>query len=178
MNPYLGMVFIFGGNFAISGFAICQGQLLSISSNTALFSILGTTYGGNGTNNFALPDLQGRVPVGVGNGFAEGQLGGSQTATLLASNIPSHTHNLAVSSAAGTTGLPTPTGTTYLAAGPLTGSGPNASRLKTYTINAPNTNLGPSAIQAFGSGLPFSTMPPYLCINYEIALQGVFPSRN
>jgi microcystin-dependent protein len=178
MNPYLGMVFIFGGNFAINGFAICQGQLLAISTNTALFSILGTTYGGNGTTNFALPDLQGRVPIGVGNSFVEGQIGGAQNATLLTSNMPLHTHNLVVSSAAGTTGSPAPTGTTYLAAGPATGSGPNASTLKTYTTTAPNTNLGPSTIQPVGSGLPFSTMPPYLCINYEIALQGIFPSRN
>jgi microcystin-dependent protein len=178
MDPYLGMVFIFCGNFAIKGFAICSGQLMSISQNTALFSILGTTYGGDGQSTFALPNLQGRVPVGVGNGFSEGQQGGSQIATLLASNIPSHTHNLAVNSAAGTTGSPAPTGTTYLAAGPSTGSGPNASTLKTYTTSVPNTNLGPLAIQAFGSGQPFSTMPPYLCINYEIALQGIYPSRN
>lgn len=172
------MVYIFGGNFAISGYAICQGQLLSINTNTALFSILGTTYGGNGTNNFALPDLQGRVPLGVGNGFVEGQQGGAQTATLLAANIPSHTHTLAVNSLAGTTSSPLPTGTTYLAAGPSTGSGPNASSLKTYTTTSPDTNLGPLSIKAFGSGTPFSTMTPYLCINYLIALQGIFPSRN
>jgi microcystin-dependent protein len=178
MNPYLGMVFIFGGNFAIHGFSICQGQLLDISTNTALFSILGTTYGGNGTSTFALPDLQGRVPIGVGNTFVEGQQGGAQTATLLGSNIPSHTHNLAVNSAVGTTSSPAPTGTTYLAAGPATGSGPNASTLKTYTTTAPNTNLGPSAIQPFGGGAAFSIMQPYLCINYEIALQEIFPSRN
>jgi microcystin-dependent protein len=178
MNPYLGMVFIFGGNFAISGFAICQGQLLAISQNTALFSILGTTYGGDGQSTFALPDLQGKVPIGVGSSFVEGQQGGAVTATLVSSNIPAHTHTLAVNSAAGTTSSPLPTGTTYLAAGPSTGSGPNASSLKTYTTANPNTNLGPLSIQPFGSGQPFSIMQPYLCINYEIALQGIFPSRN
>lgn len=178
MNPYLGMMFLFGGNFAIQGFAICEGQLISIAQNTALFSILGTTYGGNGTSNFALPNLQGKFPVGVGNGIALGEQGGAQTATLLASNIPSHTHTLAVNSALGTTGSPLPTGTTYLAAGPATGSGPNATHLKTYTTAAPNTNLGAASIQAFGSGQAFPIMPPYVCANYLIALEGIFPSRN
>ena len=176
MNPYLGMMFLFGGNFAINGFAICQGQLLSISQNTALFSILGTTYGGNGQTNFALPDLQGRFPIGVGNGFVEGQVGGAANTTLLASNIPSHTHNLSVNPGQGTTA--TPGATTYLAAGPATGSGPNATLLKTYTTAAPNVNLGAASIQASGGGQPFSTISPYLCTNYLIALQGIFPSRN
>ncbi len=176
MDPYLGMMFLFGGNFAISGFAICQGQLLSISQNTALFSILGTTYGGNGTNNFALPDLQGRVPIGVGNGFTEGQVGGAVNTTLLTSNIPSHTHNLSVNPGPGTTAFPG--STTYLAAGPATGSGPNATLLKTYTTSAPNVNLGAASIQASGGGQPFQTITPYLCTNYLIALQGIFPSRN
>jgi len=178
MTPILGMIYIFGGNFAVSGYAMCQGQLLAINSNTALFSILGTMYGGNGTNTFGLPDLQGRVPLGMGNGFTEGQQGGAQTVTLLASNMPAHTHTLSVNSVAGTNSSPLPTGTTYLAAGPLTGSGPNASSLKTYTTANPDTNLGPLSVQASGGGQPFSTMTPYVCVNYLIALQGVFPSRN
>jgi microcystin-dependent protein len=176
MDPYLGMMFLFGGNFAIKGFAICQGQFLSISQNTALFSILGTQYGGDGQTTFALPDLRGRVAIGVGTGFDIGQEGGSANTTLLASNIPSHTHALSVNPGPGTTA--SPGSTAYFAAGAPTGSGPNATLLKIYTTAAPNTNLGPSSIQPFGSGQPFSTISPYLCATYLIALQGIYPSRN
>jgi microcystin-dependent protein len=183
MEPFLGMVYVFGGNFAINGYAICQGQLLPISQNTALFSILGTTYGGNGTSNFALPNLQGRAVVGSGTSsfgspFILGQTGGLESTTLLAANLPSHAHTLTVNSLAGTSSSPSPTGTMYLAAGAPTGSGPNASELKTYTTAHPDTNLGPLSIKAFGTAQPFPSLSPYLCMTCLIALQGVFPSRN
>ncbi|MFI5137551.1 MAG: phage tail protein [Sphingobacteriales bacterium] len=181
MNPYLGMIMAAGFNFAPAGWALCSGQTMAISTNTALFSLLGTQFGGNGTTTFNLPDLQGRVPVGMGNGaglspYVIGQVGGTESATLLSGNIPSHSHGLAVNNSAGTTGIPGTT--TYLAAGPATGSGPNAAFLNSFTVNAPNTTLNPGSIQAFGSGTPFSIVQPYLCVNYSVALVGIFPARN
>jgi len=181
MESDLAMIFLFAGNFAPRGFATCAGQLLSIAQNTAVFSLLGTTYGGNGTTNFALPDLRGRVAIGQGQGpglssYVEGQIGGSETMTLLSNNLPTHTHTLNVNNAAGTTG--TPSNTTYLAQGPTTGSGPNAQVQKIYTTNAPNTALGPLSISGGGGNQPFSIMQPYLALFYIIALEGIFPSRN
>ena len=110
-QPYLGAIFIFAGNFAPRGFALCQGQLLSISQNTALFSILGTTYGGNGTSNFALPDLQGRAPIGQGNGaglspITLGEFSGVNATSILISNLPQHNHLVNVSTANGNVAVP------------------------------------------------------------------------
>lgn len=111
-TPILGCIFIFGGNFAPRGYMLCQGQLLSIQQNAALFSLLGTTYGGNGTTNFQLPDLRGRAPIGTGNGpglspVVEGQIGGTQAASILIANLPSHSHALNASTTAATQPLPT-----------------------------------------------------------------------
>ena len=181
MTPDLAMIYLFAGNFAPQGYAMCNGQIMSISANTALFSLIGTFYGGNGQNTFALPDLRGRVPNHQGQGpglqsYSVGQVGGAETASLNLSQIPSHSHALNVSAGGGTTG--TPGSTTYIAAGPLTGSGPNATQLKTYSTNGPATALIPNSIGSTGGGQPFSILPPYLTITYVIALQGVFPSRN
>jgi microcystin-dependent protein len=181
MTPILGMIFIFSGNFAPAGYATCDGQLLAISQNTALFSILGTFYGGNGVNNFALPDLRGRVPIHTGQGpglsnYNTGQSGGVETNTLTVPQLPSHSHSFNLSSIAGTTGVP---GTsTYLSRSPATGSGPNDQIEKFYTTTAPNTTLNAGAIGATGSGSPVNNIQPYLGITHIIALVGVFPSRN
>lgn len=180
MDPLLAMIFAFGSNFAPSGYAFCNGQILAISSNTALFSLLGTTYGGNGTSNFALPNLQGRAPIGMGqspgtSNYILGQSGGVETVTLTTNQIPSHTHLVNVNNGAGGTA---PGTTTYLAAGPSTGSGPNASVLNIYTTNANNTTLNTNTIAASGGGQPFTVVQPYLAISYVIAISGVFPSRN
>ncbi|MES2108389.1 MAG: tail fiber protein [Bacteroidota bacterium] len=181
MEADLAMVFLFAGNFAPRGFTSCEGQLIAIAQNTALFSLLGTTYGGNGQTTFALPDLRGRAPIGQGQGpglspYVEGQTGGSETATLTVNQLPSHTHNLTAYAGQGTTGAPS--GSTWLAAGPGTGSGPNASQLKTYATNSPNVVLGSGSTTFTGGGQPVSTLSPYLSMFYIIAVEGIFPSRN
>jgi microcystin-dependent protein len=180
MTPDLAMIFLFGGNFAPQGFLFCSGQLLAISTNTAVFSLLGTTYGGNGQNNFALPDLRGRVPVGQGQGpgtsnYVLGQASGVETVTLTVNQMPSHSHLVNVNNGSGNTA---PGTTTYLSAGPLTGSGPNAAVLNTYTANANNTTLNPNSIATTGGGQPFSILQPYLALSYVIAMVGVYPTRN
>jgi len=181
MNPDLAMIYLFAGNFAPVGYAFCNGQTLAISTNTALFSLIGTLYGGDGVTTFHLPDLRGRMPVHQGQGpgtslYNLGQSGGSESTTLNISQLPAHSHAINVTSGAGTTALPD--GTTYLAAGPSTGSGPNASMLKSYTKNAANVSLNANTIGSAGGGQPFSIIQPYLAVSYLIALQGVFPSRN
>jgi len=180
MNPDLAMIFLFASNFAPSGFQYCSGQLYAISQNTALFSLLGTTYGGDGTSTFQLPNLQGRVPVGIGSSagtsnYVLGQSGGVETVTLTINQLPSHSHVVNVNNGSGNTA---PGTTTYLSAGPLTGSGPNATVLNTYTANANNTTLNPNTIAVTGGGGAFGVVQPYLALSYVIAVQGVFPSRN
>jgi microcystin-dependent protein len=180
-SPFLGEIFMGGWNFAPRGFAMCNGQLLSISQNSALFSLLGTTYGGDGVTTFALPDLQGRVPIHQGNGaglspYVLGQVGGVENVTLSTGQMPSHTHALGAVASAGTTSLPTGA---YLAPGPSTGSGPNATALNTYTATTtPLVNLNAASIQTAGGSQPHTNIQPYLCVMYVIALQGIFPSRN
>jgi len=180
-EPFVGGIYIVGFNFAPNGFQMCNGQLLSISQNTALFSLLGTTYGGNGTSNFQLPNLQGRVPIHQGQGaglspYVLGETLGVESVTLLSSQMPSHAHLVNANKEAGTTA--TPGSTTYLAAGPSTGSGPNSSALKTYTINANDATLHPNSIAATGGNQPHENRQPMLVVNYIIAMVGIFPSRN
>lgn len=170
---------IFAGNFAPRGWQLCQGQLLSISQNTALFSILGTTYGGNGTTNFGLPDLRGRYPRGAGTGtglssVVEGQVGGVENVTLTQAEMPTHTHTATenVSNAAGAVG--TPNGA-FLAKDPTGGSVPmyNAAATSGKALAA-----GAITVGAAGNSQPHPVLNPYLGLNFCIALQGVFPSRN
>ncbi|RYY32428.1 MAG: phage tail protein [Sphingobacteriaceae bacterium] len=171
MNPYIGMIIMFGGNFAIRDWALCQGQILSIAQNTALFSLLGTTYGGNGQTTFALPDLRGRVPIGWGQGpglptYDLGQVGGTETVTLTANQMPAHSHPLSGSSLAGNASLPT--GAVPANSGPLD---------KEYsTVFTSNVAMVPTGIA--GGSQPFPIRDPYLCLNFQIALAGIFPSRN
>jgi microcystin-dependent protein len=181
MNPYLGMIFPFAGNFAINGFQMCNGQLLSISQNTALFSVVGTFYGGDGTSTFALPDLRGRGIKHQGEGvglasYTVGQSGGIEYQTLTVNQIPAHSHALNVNNAAGNTA--TPGATTFLAGGVPTGSGPNASQLMSYTTTVNNVSLNPASIGSTGGTQPFSILQPYLTVTYLIAMTGIFPSRN
>jgi microcystin-dependent protein len=176
-TPILGCIFIFAGNFAPVGYQLCQGQILSISSNTALFSILGTTYGGNGTTTFALPDLRGRAPIGQGTGtglspVVLGQQGGNQNVSILASNMPAHNHLVNVSTVAAAQASPK---NNFLAppidSTPAAGTGYNTTATSSAT-------LAPSAVSVAGQGLPLSIEDPYLGINYIIATQGIFPSRS
>lgn len=176
-EPYIGAIFMFAGNFNPRGYMLCQGQLLPIAQNTALFSILGTTYGGNGVNNFALPDLRGRGPIGQGQGpglplVSLGEQGGSNTVSILTSNLPSHTHTVNVSTAAAA--QPSPSGN-YLASPVDSGGGAS---LGYNTSPTGGATLAPGAVNLTGSNLPLTIQDPYLGINYIIAVQGIFPSRN
>ena len=170
-DPFVAEIRIFPFNFAPKGWAWCNGQLMPISQNTALFSLLGTTYGGDGRSNFALPDLQGRAPMhpGQGNGLSLhdlGETGGSTTVTLLESEMPTHTHQVMASTFAGDNIVPGPTVT-------LAGSsGGNA-----YGQPPPTGQAAAQALSPYGGDAPHNNMMPYLTFYFCIALQGVFPPR-
>ena len=158
---------MFAGNFAPVGWLLCQGQLLSISQYDVLFNLIGTTYGGDGQTTFALPNLQSRVPVHVGSGFALGQSGGEEEVTLTTSQMPSHSHPLTASSnnastanAAGNVLAQTPSYTPY-----ITGFNPAAA-------------MSPAAVESAGGGQPHDNMLPFLVINFIIATEGIFPSQS
>jgi microcystin-dependent protein len=168
-DPFVAEIRIVGCNFAPKGWAFCNGQLLPLSQNTALFSLLGTTYGGNGQTNFALPDLQGRSPMqsGQGPGLSLrdlGESGGSETVTLTQSQIPNHSHGLHGVSAAATTGTP---GATVALAKPA-----SALVYRAATNTVPMAAMAPA-----GAGQPHNNRQPYLVLNFIIALQGVYPPR-
>jgi microcystin-dependent protein len=170
-EPFLGMIIIVPYNFAPRGWAFCAGQLLAISQNTALFSLLGTTFGGNGQTNFALPDLRSRVPVGAGqspgnSNYQLGEVGGVETVTLNTLEIPPHTHPVGASS-----------------------NDPNSNRAVNAALASSNiydgagpdgrTVMNPNMIPpSGGSGQPHENRPPYLGLNYCIAMEGIYPSRN
>ncbi len=171
-DPFLGEVDLVAFNFAPKGWAFCAGQLLPIQQNTALFALIGTTYGGDGIRTFALPDLRGRRIIGAGQGpgldnYSLGQVGGEEAVTLNISQIPAHTHTVTANTAVGTSRTPTA----------------NFWASQTSTLlfsNAPTSTgaLDSHAIGLTGGGQPHNNMPPYLVLNYIIALQGIFPSRN
>jgi microcystin-dependent protein len=169
-NPYLGQLMIVPYNFAPMGWALCQGQLLSISQNTALFSLLGTFYGGDGITTFALPDLRGRAPIGVGQGpslqpYNQGETGGEETVTLTLSQIPNHSHMPTGAASAANTGSP---GGAYWA----------MPRALLYSSSAPVVDMSAGALGSTGGGQPHDNMKPFLVMNYIIALQGVYPPRS
>jgi microcystin-dependent protein len=172
-EPLLGEIRMFTGNFAPQGWAMCNGQLLPINQYQAVFSILGTTYGGNGTSNFALPDLRGRVPIHLGQGpglspYIQGQSGGVENVTLLSSQMPVHNH--LVNAVASGGNQPSPSGN--LPAIESTGTSLD------YSNAVANGQMNPAMISNAGGGLPVPNVQPYLCINFIIALQGIYPSRN
>ena len=172
-EPFLGEIRIFAGNFAPRGWAFCQGQLLAISQNTALFSLLGTTYGGNGQTTFALPDLRGRSPVHWGSGpglppVSLGEQGGSETVTLIASQMPAHSHAVRASSElanaiAVDNGLP----------GAKVRGG-----LDIYTASGSPVALAAGTVSNTGATQPHSNLQPALALSLIIAVEGIFPSRN
>ncbi|MDO8878242.1 MAG: tail fiber protein [Pseudolabrys sp.] len=180
-NVYLGQIMMFGGNFAPKGFAFCNGQLLSIQQNAALFSLLGTAYGGNGVQNFALPNLQSNLPVHQGTGpglstYPLGQPGGSPSVTLTTPTIPQHNHFLVATGLTATE--------TAIGPGVLPGA-PTGSNMPTFY--APSGHdlppvvqeiLDQSACSLTGGNQPHTNLMPSLCITFVIALQGVFPARN
>lgn len=172
-DPFVAEIRIFPFNFAPNGWAWCDGQLLPLSQNTALFSLLGTTYGGNGKSNFALPDLQGNAPMFWGQGpglslYDLGQTGGSQTVTLLESEIPSHSHGLMIAAQLATTAVPSPS------------VAPSRSRgMNLYQSNTTQNvvQMSPNAVAPAGGDQPHNNMMPYLTFYFCIALQGVYPPR-
>jgi microcystin-dependent protein len=175
-NPFLAEIRIFAGNFAPTGWALCNGQLMPISQNTALFSLLGTTYGGDGRSTFALPNLQGSVPLGAGQGPGLslrdlGEIGGEPAVTLLNSEMPAHAHSAQASTSGGTN---SPAGAAWGES--KLGKTP----LNVYAASNANSNvpMSPQALTITGGGLPHNNMPPYLCLTFIIALQGVFPARS
>lgn len=166
-NPFLGEIRIFGFNFAPRGWAFCSGQLLPIAQNTALFSLLGTTYGGNGQTNFALPDLRGRVPLSMGQGpglsnYTEGEVAGSETVTLIATQMPTHSHIVNANNGAATTTRPS-------------NSYPAPSG---FSATSDGTTENPGVIASAGGSQPHENRQPYLALNFCIAMEGIFPSRN
>lgn len=161
-EPFIAEIKVISWNFPPKGWAFCNGQLLAINQNQALFSILGTTYGGDGRVNFALPNLQGCSPIHTGNGFTLGEKAGESAHTLNVSELPAHTHVLQGVPANGDTPIPT-----ALA---------NANNL--YSSSPPNTTLTAGSIGNAGGSQPHENMSPYLVLNFIIALTGIFPSQN
>lgn len=182
MDPFLAEIIMFGGNFAPRGWAKCEGQLLPINQYSALFSLLGTMYGGDGRTTFGLPDLRGRTPVGVGRGpglsdYRQGPGGGHEQVYLNVTNLPSHNH-----SAAGTmkASFIPPTGGGSLAN--PSGANLSSSGETIYTNNATNVNMATNNVAVTvgntGGNIPFSVVQPWCAVQFIIALQGVFPSRS
>jgi microcystin-dependent protein len=164
-SPFIGEIRMFAGNFAPVGWAFCNGALIPISENDALFNLIGTTYGGDGQETFALPNLQSRIPVHVGPGFALGQSGGTESVTLTTSQIPSHSH---VPKCLSTTGnLAVPTAGVW--AQPTSGTD--------YSDVAPNLTMDPAALQSSGGSQPHDNMVPFLVVNFILSLFGIFPSQ-
>jgi microcystin-dependent protein len=181
MEPLIGEILMFAGNFAPRGWALCDGQLLPISQYSALFSILGTTYGGNGTTTFALPDLRGRLPMhaGDGPGLTSRHLGekaGAESTTLTTQQLPAHTHTLAASTQQANSTEPNGRILGQVIA-PSSGGGARPTPLNAYTDANGDAALRSNAVSSTGNGQPVNTTPPFQCVNFIIALEGVFPSR-
>jgi len=166
-NQFLGEIQMFAGNFAPKGWALCQGQLLPINQNQALFSLLGTMYGGDGRVTFALPDLRSRVPLHVSNTHIQGEKGGSESVTLTVGNLPSHSHTVNAVNTSGNQNIPT---------GNLLSD--TLVLDPEYSNAGPNTLMNAGMVANSGGNQPMNNVQPYLVINYIISLQGIFPSRN
>jgi microcystin-dependent protein len=163
-DPFVGEIRMFGGNFAPVGWALCNGQILPIAENQALFTLIGTTYGGDGQTTFQLPDLRCRLPMHQGPGVTLGQAGGSETVTLTVSELPGHGHPTAASSGGGNQGGP---GGAVWAAAPA----------KIYAGGPANTPMYPLAVAMAGGSQPHDNMSPFLGVNFIISLSGIFPSQ-
>ena len=171
MDPFVAEIRIMANNFAPTGWAFCAGQLLPISQNTALFSLVGTYYGGDGKSTFGLPDMQGSAPMfwGQGPGLSDrfiGEIGGVQSVTLLQSEIPSHNHNVLTAGDPGDTNKPTNNAIA------------RSSGASVYGTAGSTVTMSPNTIAPAGSSFPHNNMQPYITMNFVIALQGVFPPRN
>jgi microcystin-dependent protein len=172
MEPYLAEIKMFGGNFRPRSYELCHGQLLSIAYNTALFALIGTTYGGDGQVTFALPDFRGRRPIGTGQGpglsnYDLGQIGGSESVTLLTSNMPAHIHTISLNCSNNGATSNSPAGNFHAV----------SEENPAYNSSA-SSAMPPSTTGVSGSSQPISLISPYLGINFIIAVEGIFPSRN
>jgi microcystin-dependent protein len=169
-EPYLGELRIFSFEFAPKGWAMANGQLLPINQNQALFSLMATTYGGNGTNNFALPDMRGRTPVHFGNGHTQGERAGQEVHTLSVNEMPIHSHSAGAVSTANTAGNNiNPNGLLFATSTPATLYNSTGSNLTTLAANT---------LSNFGGSQAHLNMQPFLTLNFCVALQGIFPSQN
>lgn len=169
-SPYIGEIRMFAGNFAPAGWAFCMGQLMPISENDTLFNLIGTTYGGDGQETFALPDLSSRIPLHVGtlvgNTYQLGEKAGVETVTLTVAQMPAHSHAaLAASGGLGATSNLPKNRLLSEAGGDI------------YTPTAPNLSMNPATVGSTGGSLPHNNVQPYLCINFIISLFGIFPSQ-
>jgi microcystin-dependent protein len=163
-QPYVGEIRMFAGNFAPAGWMFCEGQLLPISENETLFTLIGTTYGGDGESTFALPDLRGRIPIHQGNGFILAETGGAEDITLTVSQTPAHSHPLLAS---------TSPGVSSNAQGNALSSSPSI--LLYIEGQSPDTDLSPSVVSPVGGSQPHTNFQPYLCVDFIISLFGLFP---
>jgi microcystin-dependent protein len=166
INPFLGEIIPWPIGFAPKGWALCAGQVLPINQNQALFALLGTTYGGDGRVNFALPDLRGRMPVHAGNGYVGGQTGGEESHTLIFNELPSHSHTVKASNGIGSSNAPLNNIPAVSSEG-----------VRQYGAST-NQTMGPTGVSSTGGSQPHDNMPPFLVLNYIIALTGIFPSRS
>ena len=169
-QPYVGEIRMFAGNFAPAGWMFCEGALLAIAENETLFQLIGTTYGGDGQNTFALPDLRGRVPIHMGtraggSTYVLAETGGTETVTLTQAHLPSHTHSWPA--------VATPNGVNQA---PVPGNALGASTVKFYKAGAGSAAMAAATVQSTGGNQPHSNMMPHLCVNYIISLFGIFPS--
>jgi microcystin-dependent protein len=174
-TPFIGEIRMFAGNYAPLNWHFCDGTLMSISTNDVLYSLIGTTYGGDGVNTFALPDLRSRVPLHIGTGnpttYTLGQPGGTETVTLQTANLPSHSHSLNASPA---TAVLQPSASTIPAAA-VTSAAPGSVNVYGPAPGPAGENLHPSTIAVDGQGLPHANIQPYLAVNFIIAMAGDFP---
>lgn len=170
MDPYVGEIRMFGGNFAPYGWLFCNGQEVPISEYDTLFSLIGTTYGGDGQTTFALPNLQGRIPVGQGRSpgsgttYMMGQLAGTESVTLQSSQLPAHTHPVAASSQAGTAHSPS---NAFWAKG-----------INEFSTGSIDSAMNAGSLSAVGGGQPHDNMMPYTCVSYIISCYGIWPQQN
>jgi microcystin-dependent protein len=179
LTPFLGEIVLYSFNFPPKGWAMCNGQLLPINQNQALFSILGTTYGGNGQTTFALPDMRGRVGIGVGNGHTLGEAGGEEMHTLTVAELPAHFHTVSANTTQAPASLAgvVPDNTKAVAPALVSQQGGTTTPAQIFGTGGPDRQM-PQGLALYGGNQPHENRQPYGVLNYCIALQGVFPSQN
>lgn len=165
-DPYVGEIRMFAGNFAPAGWAFCDGALMSIAENEVLFQLIGTTFGGDGEQTYALPDLRGRVPIHNGNNYVLGESAGVESVTLTTQQMPAHTHAFGVANS--TANSPNP-GNNIVGL---------STKIQAFYGDIPSTAMNPSSLAPVGGNQPHGNIMPYLCINFIISLYGIFPSPN